>query len=193
MAFDKVVDSAELDAGMTLVADAIRSKGGTNAQILFPSGFAAAINALTNGGENHGIVARDIITATESMTIYEVLNAVEVNVTYKNSLLLFGCYDDVTPDKGSYTIGNYSMWHLGTNFIKSRDNYISGTVSFSKFITDGVDEASGSFTIDAYGRLRRGNTGSTSCCVAAGGTLKFIEVPLNRYTFAQDMTLWGET
>lgn len=193
MAFDKVVDSAELDAGMTLVADAIRSKGGTNAPILFPSGFASAINALAIGGENHGIVARDIITATESMTIYEVLNAVEVNVTYENSLLMLGCYDDVTPDKGSYTIGNYSMWHLGTNLIKSRDNYISGTVSFSKFIEDGIDEASGGFTIDAYGRLCRVNTGSASCCVAAGGTFKFIEVPLNRYTFAQDMTLWGET
>lgn len=193
MAFDKVVDSAELDAGMTLVADAIRSKGGTNAPILFPSGFAAAINALAIGGENHGIVARDIITATESMTIYEVLNAVEVKVTYENSLLMMGCYDDVTPDKGSYTIGNYSMWHLGTNLIKSRDNYISGTVSFSKFIEHGNDEAAGAFTIDAYGRLCRSTPSAPSCCVAAGGTFKFIEVPLNRYTFAQDMTLWGET
>ena len=193
MAFDKVVDSAALDAGMTLVADAIRSKGGTNAPILFPSGFAAAINALAIGGENHGIVARDIITATESMTIYEVLNAVEVKCTYKNSLFLMGCYDDVTPDKGSYTLSNYIMWHLGTDFVRSFHNYINGVVSFSKFVTDGMFESINNFTIDAYGRLRRTNPGSTSCCVAAGGTFKFIEVPLNRYTFAQDMTLWGET
>ena len=193
MAFDKVVDSAELDAGMTLVADAIRSKGGTNAPILFPSGFAAAINALAIGGENHGIVARDIITATESMTIYEVLNAVEVKCTYKNSLFLMGCYDDVTPDKGSYTIGNYSMWHLGTDFVRCFHNYLDGVVSFSKFVTGGMFEHIDGFTIDAYGRIRRGYAGSTSCCVAAGGTFKFIEVPLNRYTFAQDMTLWGET
>ena len=178
---------------LTAVADAIRAKGGTDAQLTFPDGMVEAINALAIGGENHGIVARDIITATESMTIYEVLNAVEVNVTYENSLLLLGCYDDVTPDKGPYTIGNYSMWHLGTNLIRSNDNYILGTVSFSKFVSGGTFEVVGGFNIDAYGRLRRSNTGSTSCCVAAGGTFKFIEVPLNRYTFAQDMTLWGET
>ena len=127
------------------------------------------------------------------MTIYEVLNAVEVNVTYENSLLLLGCYDDVTPDKGSYTLSNYSIWHLGTNLLKTFDDYINGAVSFSRFVNGGTAEGANGFTIDEYGRLRRANAGSASCCVAAGGTFKFIEVPLNRYTFAQDMTLWGET
>ena len=150
-------------------------------------------NVQDGGGENHGIVVRDSITATESMTIYEVLNAVEVKCTYKNSLLLMGCYDDVTPDKGSYTVGNYSMWHLGTNLFRSADCYFNGTVSFSKFVNGGAVESVGTFTIDEYGRLRRTSAPSLSCCVASGGTFKFIEVPLNSNTFAQDMTLWGET
>ena len=178
---------------LTAVADAIRAKGGTNAQLTFPAGFTAAIQAIESSSGNHGIIALDVITATESMTIFEVLNAVEVKCTYKNSLLLMGCYDDVTPDKGSYTIGNYSMWHLGTNLFRSADTYLNGTVSFSKLVNGGTVEGVSTFTIDAYGRLRRTAQTSQSCCVAAGGTFKFIEVPLNRYTFAQDMTLWGET
>lgn len=193
MAYDKAVDSAQLDADLTLVADAIRTKGGTDAQLVFPSGFVSAVQAFEIGSGNHGIIARDVFTATESMTIFEVLNAVEVKCTYKNSLLLMGCYDDVTPDKGSYTLGNYTMWHLGTDLFRTFHNYFNGAVSFSRFVNGGVFENIGGFTIDAYSRLRRATASSTSCCVAAGGTFKFIEIPLNRYTFAQDMTLWGET
>lgn len=192
MAFDKVVDSAELDAGMTLVADAIRSKGGTNAPILFPSGFAAAINALAIGGENHGIVARDIITATESMTIYEVLNAVEVKCTYKNSLFLMGCYDDVTPTRGSYTISNYFLWHSGQTIAADAHMYQYGLKSFATFKTLGMNEPVGGMIVDADGRLRRNAQTSESCCVAAGGIFKLLEVPINRDTFLPDLTLWSE-
>ena len=70
---------------LTAVADAIRAKGGTDAQLTFPDGFTAAIQAIGSG--NHGIIARDVITATESMTIFEVLNAVEVKCTYKTCYL----------------------------------------------------------------------------------------------------------
>lgn len=47
MALDKLVDSAQLDAGLTSIANAIRAKGGTSAQLVFPQGFVSAINAIT--------------------------------------------------------------------------------------------------------------------------------------------------
>lgn len=50
MAYDKVVDSAQLDAGLSEIADAIRTKGGTSAPLAFPAGFAAAIEAIQGGG-----------------------------------------------------------------------------------------------------------------------------------------------
>lgn len=50
MAYDKVVDSAKIDAGLTEVADAIRAKGGTTDQLAFPAGFKAAVEALPAGG-----------------------------------------------------------------------------------------------------------------------------------------------
>lgn len=50
MAYDKVVDSAVLDAGLTQIADAIREKGGTGETLEFPSSMAAAISAIQAGG-----------------------------------------------------------------------------------------------------------------------------------------------
>lgn len=47
MAIDKAVDSSVLNAGLTSVADAIRTKGGTSAQLAFPGDYIDAINAIS--------------------------------------------------------------------------------------------------------------------------------------------------
>ncbi len=56
MAYDKAVDSAQLDADLTSVADAIRTKGGTDAQLAFPAGFVSAVQAIAAGGADLGAV-----------------------------------------------------------------------------------------------------------------------------------------
>lgn len=50
MAVDKLVDSTQLDSDLTAVANAIRTKGGTSAQMAFPSGFVSAVQAIPSGG-----------------------------------------------------------------------------------------------------------------------------------------------
>ena len=50
MSLDKVVDSAMLDAGMTVVADAIRAKAGITNQLVWPEGFKAAVDGIQTGG-----------------------------------------------------------------------------------------------------------------------------------------------
>lgn len=50
MAVDKLVDSTQLDADLTSVANAIRTKGGTSADLAFPSGFVSAVEAIPTGG-----------------------------------------------------------------------------------------------------------------------------------------------
>lgn len=50
MAVDKLVDSTQLDTDLTAVANAIRTKGGTSAQLAFPTGFVDAIDAIQTGG-----------------------------------------------------------------------------------------------------------------------------------------------
>lgn len=50
MAVDKLVDSVQLDSDLTSIANAIRTKGGTSAQLVFPTGFVDAIDAIETGG-----------------------------------------------------------------------------------------------------------------------------------------------
>lgn len=50
MSVDKLVDSTQLDSDLTSVANAIRTKGGTSAQLAFPSGFVSAIGNIPSGG-----------------------------------------------------------------------------------------------------------------------------------------------
>ena len=54
MAFDKVVDSAALDAAMTYTANRIRNKTGDTNQIVWDStkGFGDAVDAITSGGSS---------------------------------------------------------------------------------------------------------------------------------------------
>ena len=49
MSVDKLVDSTQLDADLTSVANAIRTKGGTSASLAFPSGFVTAIGNISGG------------------------------------------------------------------------------------------------------------------------------------------------
>ena len=53
MAYDKAVDSAVLDAGLTAIANAIREKGGTSDPIAFDA-MANAIAAIKAGGGGSG-------------------------------------------------------------------------------------------------------------------------------------------
>lgn len=63
MAFDKVVDSAVLDAGMKSVADAIRAKAGTTDLLAWPDGFKAAVEGIQTGGgggSTSDVVMKDV-------------------------------------------------------------------------------------------------------------------------------------
>lgn len=74
MAVDKLVDSTQLDADLTSVANAIRTKGGTSAQLAFPAGFVSAVQAIPTGGITPSGTKQISITAngttTEDVTNY---------------------------------------------------------------------------------------------------------------------------
>ena len=60
MAVDKLVDSSALDTNLTSVANAIRTKGGTSAQLAFPTGFVSAINAIQTGSTGATVAEKDL-------------------------------------------------------------------------------------------------------------------------------------
>ena len=55
MAVDKLVDSAQLNADLASVANAIRTKGGTSVQLAFPAGFVSAVQAIPTGGGGYSV------------------------------------------------------------------------------------------------------------------------------------------
>lgn len=75
MAVDKLVDSTQLDADLTSVADAIRTKGGTSGDLAFPSGFVTAIGDIPTGG-------------TVALTPYTIRPDVELVQSYSYDKML---------------------------------------------------------------------------------------------------------
>lgn len=66
MAYDKVVDSSVLNAGLTNIANAIRAKGGASEQFAFPDGFVSAVQAIEASGGT-GVVSGTITPAASGI------------------------------------------------------------------------------------------------------------------------------
>lgn len=79
MAYDKVVDSASLDSKLTQVADAIRTKGNTSADLQFPSGFISAIQAIQTGTE-----LKIVVSVTSGATVTATKGSLSVSGTSIN-------------------------------------------------------------------------------------------------------------
>ncbi len=79
MAYDKVVDSAVLDAGLKTIADAIREKGGTSGNLAFPTAMAEAIAAIEAGGGSV-IVETGSVTLTSSVSYHAVTTSANPGV-----------------------------------------------------------------------------------------------------------------
>ena len=81
MAYDKIVDSVQLDVNLTSIANAIRGKNGTSEQISFPDGFVTAINALEMGGsaELFGVIHQaGVLTIVSGVTVTQGENALSI-------------------------------------------------------------------------------------------------------------------
>lgn len=85
MAYDKIVDSVQLDANLTSIANAIREKNGTSEQISFPDGFVTAINALETGGAITVNATNLHDTATDIADTYLNSGVEEVYKTWKTT------------------------------------------------------------------------------------------------------------
>lgn len=74
MALDKLVDSTQLDADLTSVANAIRTKGGTSGSLAFPAGFVSAIGDIPSGdtvyyGEEGCPYVKDVVIPSSKASV----------------------------------------------------------------------------------------------------------------------------
>lgn len=76
MAYDKLCDSAVLDAGLKAIADAIREKGGTSDNLAFPTAMAEAIAAIeVGGGYDFAGTAYEIVSGSFALATDTIVNA----------------------------------------------------------------------------------------------------------------------
>jgi hypothetical protein len=70
MAYDKVVDSAVLDANLKSVADAIRTASGATGNLAFPSGYVSALQNMKMVAEVHKVtLSADVTGAKEQVLL----------------------------------------------------------------------------------------------------------------------------
>lgn len=94
MAYDKVVDSASLDSKLTQVADAIRTKGNTSADLQFPSGFISAIQAIQTGTE-----LKIVVSVTSGATVTATKGSKVVSGTAVNGMCTL-----TVPEAGTWSV-----------------------------------------------------------------------------------------
>lgn len=120
MAYDKVVDSASLDSKLTQVADAIRTKGNTSADLQFPSGFISAIQAIQTGTE-----LQIIVTVTSGATVTATKGSKVVSGTAVN-----GTCTLTVPEAGTWSVkATLSGQTSATKSVSVVDSY-AVTLSF---------------------------------------------------------------
>ena len=120
MAYDKVVDSALLDSKLTQVADAIRTKGNTSADLQFPSGFISAILAIQTGTE-----LQIIVTVTSGATVTATKGSLSVSGTLVN-----GTCTLVVPEEGEWTVSATLGGETSTSNIVNVTSSYDTTLAF---------------------------------------------------------------
>lgn len=102
MSVDKLVDSTQLNADLTSVANAIRTKGGTSADLTFPSEFVSAVEAIETGG---GIDYLELL-CNNQLTIYESTEAENIpqRLFYQQTALTSANFPNAT------SMGEYAFY-----------------------------------------------------------------------------------
>ena len=107
MALDKLVDSSQLDADLTSVANAIRAKSGGSGNLAFPAGFVSEIGGIETG---------------DSATL--ITKSITANGTYSASDDDADGYSEVTVN-----VAGFNMDNLADN------TWPSGEIAFSSSVT----------------------------------------------------------
>ena len=169
MAVDKLVDSTQLNSDLTSIANAIRTKGGTSAQLAFPSGFVSAVEAIPTGG--------GAISLLETITVPSDTRAVNIDLTDYQNYNLFFIIDDMelTSSDWMYYVkngssasgGTYDWQALRHNFIIAEqanpageaNRILSGTVSNQQFtLSNGAMTNLYVYTYNASNMIKAGST-----------------------------------
>ena len=162
MAYDKVVDSASLDSKLTQVADAIRTKGNTSADLQFPSGFISAVQAIRTGTE-----LQIIVSVTSGATVTATKGSLSVSGTAVN-----GTCTLTVPEAGTWSVkATHNGQTSDTKSVTFTVRYTTSLTFFSATITVTVESgASVALKKDGVTVQTKTSTGTAVFTVTETGT-----------------------
>lgn len=196
MAYDKVIDSSVLDAGLKQIADAIREKGGTTDGLAFPQAMTDAIAAISAGYDFDG--AFEIHSGTFTYAEQILCGSAEsititFNTRYPAKRGIYAIIFNTTQDQNIISVSSntaYANASTNTAFLKAAVTYASsGTTkrtgsTFYK-TSSGFSET-GNFYISCDGKTVKIYTSSTdgSTTYEAGYTYAWVVwcLPAVNYT-----------
>lgn len=180
MSVDKLVDSTQLNSDLTSVANAIRTKGGTSAQLAFPSDFVSAIGAISSGGLNWPIGHVYKVTPATESNILTVTLTEDYTPTYVAVMMT----DPVTP-AGT---GNIHILGLVSTINYTQTNaHITGEITLNVNPTGRVVRESTIAYYSSWGNMTATNSSLTvtwsrevsgyTCTFAAGVEYSILVLP----------------
>lgn len=131
MAVDKLVDSTQLDADLTSVANAIRTKGGTSASLAFPAGFVSAVQAIPTGSTPTGTKQ---ISITQNGTVTEDVSG------YANAEITTSVSASLPTKTITNLLPSSTTWVTG--YLNSPTTFASQNSTNKEVTTDYIDVAS---------------------------------------------------
>lgn len=159
MAVDKLVDSSQLDADLTSVANAIRTKGGTSASLAFPADFISAIGNIPSGGGDE----------TGSFIAGSGQSNITISVSSLHSHILI--WDSVVKSDDSLASAPYG----GKKTILEYADNNTGFVIYGAINSDGTGYTAEWKGIGRWG----GNTSWTDRVEFSSSTIKIINPRIN--------------
>nr|DAI97300.1 MAG TPA: hypothetical protein [Caudoviricetes sp.] len=151
-------------ADLTAVADAIRAKGGTDAQLVYPEGFVSAIQAIQTGTE-----LQIIVTVPSGATVTATKGSLSVSGTSVN-----GTCTLTVPEAGTWsvnaTLGGQTS---DTKTVSVTDSYAVSLTFFSATIT---------VTVDSGAAVSLQKDGATIQTQTSTGTVVFTVTETGTYT-----------
>ena len=134
MSVDKLVDSTQLDADLTSVANAIRTKGGTSAQLAFPAGFVQAIGDIPSGGSDDGIpILKDVVFIDYDGTIVEQYTKAEFLAL--DSLPSNPSHSGLTAQGWNWTLADAKTYVTANGMLVVGQNYTTSDGKTRVYIT----------------------------------------------------------
>ena len=180
MSVDKLVDSTQLDADLASVADAIRTKGGTSAQLAFPADFVQAIEDIETGGGGNTYTFTSY-TAASNTNFRSMFNAAQLPLAYEDEFLIWNIKGTATQSSGSamgkcgivcvqngVVVGNFSTYKGCAN-VTAPDSATPATRAWSSMYSDYA------ITDGKY----VSNAGSVVFFIGGGNTIEFVQIPYN--------------